>query len=175
MKLAVPALIALALLTGNTGCCLFQCGRGYACSACDAYPDDCGGCDDIGCDGGCGLCHGGCSGMGCGPLHWILNWARCRDCCDQCGNWTGPDIVSHNRPPAIIEEGPTPAAYDEEPQEISAGRVVPGSVRVTTRPADVETEAVVQSDGPAKTVRRSAPSSTRRRPRRISSSPMQSR
>ncbi len=41
MKLAASALFAFALLAGNTGCRLLNCG--VPCG-CDGFADDCGGC-----------------------------------------------------------------------------------------------------------------------------------
>lgn len=168
MKLAASALLALALMAGNTGCCLFDCG---AYSGCGGYLDECGGCED---PSMCGQCGGGCYGMGCGPLHRIFNWSRCCDCCDACGNWTGAPIVS--RGPGMMDPGyvEQPAPYDEPgPADVSDGRVVPGSVRVTTRSADSAPARIAEE--PAPLASRQKVPSAKRRPKRITSSPVRPR
>jgi hypothetical protein len=66
MKLAMSACFALALMCGNTGCC--------GCHP--LFPN-------LGCNGA----------MGCQKTG-IFNWSHCHDTCDQCGDFTGPDIVA---------------------------------------------------------------------------------
>jgi hypothetical protein len=184
MKLAASALFAFALLAGNTGCRLLHCG--VPCG-CDGFADDCGGCAECGgvssgpvpIDGhyGCGFNRvglNGCGCMGCGPLYRVFNWSRCHDCCDACGNWTGAPIVSNGPgmpPEEYIEE---PASYAEPaPEELSDGRIVPGSMRVTTRRAE---EAPQQIAAEPRTMARRAKSwSPQRRPKRITSTPPRSR
>lgn len=184
MKFAASALFAFALLAGNTGCCLLRCG--VPCG-CDAYAADCGGCAECGgvpsgpapIDGhyGCGFHRrglNGCGAMGCGPLYRVFNWSRCHDCCDCCGNWTGAPIVSngHGMPPGeYLEE---PAAYDEPAlEDLSEGQIVPGSVRVTTGPAETAPTQIAEEPRPL--ARRARPWSPQRRPKRITSTPMRSR
>lgn len=151
MKLAISALFAFVLLAGGSGChCFYHnplCGGGCI--------DECG-MDD--CGGGCGECgcqvgpYGGCGGMGCSRRLHIFNWSRCRDCCDCCGHWTGEGFVSQTRGFPGHGYSETPAEYDlpanneapqtydepavDEPSGVGpSARVVPGSMRVTTRPA----------------------------------------
>lgn len=177
MKFAASALIGLALMAGNTGCCLFHCG---SFSGCDGFPADCGGCDDVACgempcDDDCGY-HGcglhGCGEMGCGPICRIFNWCRCRDCCDCCGNWSGPPIVSHNQGWNHDDIGPS-ESYGEPAPEMAAGRVVPGSMKVTTRSGGPSPAMLSEQAEPV--ARRQTAPAAQRRTKRISSSPMRAR
>lgn len=68
MKSALAACLGLALMLGSTGCC---CGLGHP-----LFPN-------LGCNGA----------MGCQKTG-IFNWSHCCDTCDQCGDYTGPDIVA---------------------------------------------------------------------------------
>jgi hypothetical protein len=68
MKSAIAACFGLALMLGSTGCC---CGLGHP-----LFPN-------LGCSGA----------MGC-QKSGIFNWSHCCDTCDQCGDYTGPDIVA---------------------------------------------------------------------------------
>lgn len=68
MKSAIAACFGLALMLGSTGCC---CGLGHP-----LFPN-------LGCSGA----------MGC-QKSGIFNWSHCCDTCDQCGGYTGPDIVA---------------------------------------------------------------------------------
>jgi hypothetical protein len=67
MKSALSALFAVALLAGGAGCCHRCCRQG--------------------------LLARDCSNGGCGP-RFRFSWSRCRDTCDQCGNWTGAPVVA---------------------------------------------------------------------------------
>jgi hypothetical protein len=178
MKFAVSAVFAFALAAGNTGCCLFHCGHNMGC---DGFQDGCGGCDDQACDGACGqrACGGGCGGcgscgaMGCGPLSWVFDWSRRHDCCDECGNWTGRGMIVSTNRGYVNQPESMPMEYDEPAPDVSAGRVVPGSMRVTTRSAEPGPTIASEESTPAP--RRSTATATQRRPKRISSSPMRAR
>ena len=129
MRFAISACFAVALLAGNTGCCMF-------CRP--LFPllhRHCG--------GGCG---DDCGGMGCQRAH-IFNWSRCCDTCDHCGDWTGQGIIARTN-------GSQQAYMARQPQQqgrpTMASRVVPGTYREVTRvqPSDeqvAEEEAVEEA------------------------------
>lgn len=124
MKSVSSAALALVLLAGS-GCC--------------GYPQ------------GCTLFGPNCESLGCGD-RFRHNWSRCRDCCDDCGNWSGPAISSqaggwHNQPQyqytdEMASEG---TVIDESEQGY---RVVPGSKRVTVRSGEPTPAAA--ADKPAR-------------------------
>jgi hypothetical protein len=66
MKFVLPAVCAVVLLADGAGCCRSCCRTG--------------------------LLARNCSNGGCGP-RFRFNWSRCRDTCDQCGNWTGAPVI----------------------------------------------------------------------------------
>ena len=130
MRFALSACFALALLAGNTGCCLF-CRPLFPCLA-RHQCDDCG---DMGCQRA--------------P---IFNWSRCCDTCDHCGDWTGQSIVA--RTGGGQQQAPyVTAARRAQPRNVMASRVVPGTYREVTTLADsgdeVTDESVVADEGPA--------------------------
>jgi hypothetical protein len=128
MRFAISACFAVALLAGNTGCCLF-------CRP--LFPLLHRNC----CGGGCG---DDCGGMGCQRAN-IFNWSRCCDTCDHCGDWNGQGIVARTN---SSQQAYTAGRY--QGRTAMAGRVVPGTYREMTRAqpsaAEVVDEEVVEEE-----------------------------
>ena len=127
MKFAISACFALALVAGNTGCCLF-------CHP--MFP----------------LLHRHCSqecgDMGCQRAP-IFNWSHCCDTCDHCGDWTGQSIIA--RTGANSQQAQYVTGGRNRASRAVASRVVPGSYRemTTVTPPGDEVEEDAVDEGPA--------------------------
>jgi hypothetical protein len=180
MKLALSALFACALLAGPAGCCLFPCSSAFdGCGAGGCGLDGCGldDCGQCGCQAegypasGCQ----GCEAMGCSRRLHIFNWSRCCDKCDQCGQWTGEGFVSQKGGWPGRGYAAAPPSYDEPAPEMEmmttgdmpSGKIVPGSMRVTTRQVE---PPVLESEEPIAVRRPKAISASSRPAKRITSS-----
>jgi hypothetical protein len=124
MRFAISACFAVALLAGNTGCCLF-CRPLFPClhRNCCGGGDDCG---DMGCQRAC-----------------IFNWSRCCDTCDHCGDWTGQSIIARtNGSQQAYVARNQPQTRTAQDRTTLSSRVVPGTYREVTRVADADEEVV---------------------------------
>lgn len=134
MKFALSACFALALVAGNTGCCLF-CHPMFPCLH--------------------RHCSKECGDMGCQRAP-IFNWSRCCDTCDHCGDWTGQSIIAktggNSAQGQYAANGRDVANGRGRTTKAVSSRVVPGSYReVTTVPPASEevVEEEVIDEGPA--------------------------
>lgn len=126
MRFALSACFALALLAGNTGCCLF-CRPLFPCLA----RHQCDQCGDMGCQRA--------------PL---FNWSRCCDTCDHCGDWTGQSIIART---GGSQQAQYVTAGRGQPRTAMASRMVPGTYREVTTVADSGDEVAddaVAEEGP---------------------------
>jgi hypothetical protein len=127
MRFAIAACFGLALLAGNTGCCLF-CRPLFPC-----LHRHCGGGDEC--------------GMGCQRAP-IFNWSHCGDPCDHCGDWAGQSIIART---GDSEHTMSMANGRSRSRSAMAGRVVPGSYRevaVADEPSGEIIEEQVVDEGP---------------------------
>lgn len=138
MRFAISACFGLALLAGNTGCCLF-CRPLFPC-----LHRHCGDCGDMGCERA--------------P---IFNHSRCCDPCDHCGDWTGQSIIART---GASEQSMMMASGRGRSRSAMASRVVPGSYREVATVDDSADEVVEEQvmeeqprivEAPAKRVRSS--------------------